>query len=99
MATPPAVAAICFIRLGCCACIGDAIMGAAAGACAGTWLGAARGAGAAMRGAGARIGGEAERPRRGIFIYWLWWWRICKTTMAHQFIQETRIDLYSTAYD
>jgi hypothetical protein len=68
MATPPAVAAICFIRLGCCACIGDAIMGAAAGACAGTWLGAARGAGAAMRGAGARIGGEAERPRRGIFF-------------------------------
>jgi hypothetical protein len=69
MATPPAVAAICFIRLGCCACIGDDIIGAAGGACAGTWLGGARGAGAAMRGAGARIGGEAERPRRGIFSY------------------------------
>lgn len=65
MATPPAVAAICFIRLG---CWGWAIAdgGAAIGVEGGG--GAALGAGAGgARATGALGGGDAARPRRGIF--------------------------------
>ena len=65
MATPPAAAAICFIRLG---CWGWAIAdgGAAIGVEGGG--GAALGAGAGgARATGALGGGDAARPRRGIF--------------------------------
>merc|ERR1719370_2027069 len=67
IATPPAVAAICFIRLG---CWGWAIAdgGAAIGVEGGGGGGAALGAGAGgARAMGALGGGEAARPRRGIF--------------------------------
>ena len=68
IATPPAVAAICFIKLGCWGwpmADGGAAMGAEGGGGGGA-LGA--GAGGA-RATGARGGGEAARPRRGILTF------------------------------
>ena len=67
MATPPAVAAICFIRLGCWGCAiadGGAAIGVEGGGGGGAALGAGAGGALAM---GALGGGEAARPRRGIF--------------------------------
>ena len=61
----PAVAAICLNMLG---CWGRAIIGA--GAAGGAAIGGFRAGAGAGRGGGADIrGGEAARPRRGIFLF------------------------------
>ena len=66
-ATPPAMTAICFIMPGCWGCAiadGGAAIGVEGGGGGGAALGAGAGGALAM---GALGGGEAARPRRGIF--------------------------------
>lgn len=66
-ATPPAMAAICFIIPGCWGCAiadGGAAIGVEGGGGGGAALGAGAGGARAM---GALGGGDAARPRRGMF--------------------------------